>query len=458
MFSGTICKGQKVNILHPRYDPKDPKQGSTISQITVKELYLLMGREVIEVDSVTAGNIFGIGGLGDHVLKCCTISDNIYCPALRSTHFVGAPIVHVAIEPVHLSDMSQLVKGMKLLNQADSCVEITVQETGQHILSTAGEVHLQRCLHDLKDTFAKVPLNISEPIAPFRETIITKPTVDMVNEIITDNNDVKKTVNNQLINEASNDMGVVTVVTANKLCSLKIQATPLPLNVLQVLEKNSELLKIISSSRMELNNEKMRIRILELKSTLETCFSSTDEGDWMGVVNNIMSFGPRSIGSNILINKVNGYNRPSVWDTLTSNDQTIREYDNSVLNGFQLATLAGPLCDEPIHGVCYSLIEWNTINESCDNNSGNGDGRNGDGRKDDGGKDDGGKGDVYGPFSGQLISAMKEGCRKAFMVQPARLMAAMYCCGILVCVMLLTQVWAEGYSNGNYSFFILLKL
>ena len=40
--------------------------------------------------------------------------------------------------------------------------------------------------------------------------------------------------------------------------------------------------------------------------------------------------------------------------------------------------------------------------------------------------------DSYGPFSGQLISAMKEGCRKAFLVQPCRLMAAMYSCDILV--------------------------
>ena len=38
--------------------------------------------------------------------------------------------------------------------------------------------------------------------------------------------------------------------------------------------------------------------------------------------------------------------------------------------------------------------------------------------------------DRFGPFSGQLMSAMKEGCRRAFQLQPMRLMAAMYTCQI----------------------------
>jgi len=38
--------------------------------------------------------------------------------------------------------------------------------------------------------------------------------------------------------------------------------------------------------------------------------------------------------------------------------------------------------------------------------------------------------DPYGPMSGQIMSAVKEGCRKAFQAQPQRLMAAMYSCSI----------------------------
>jgi len=40
--------------------------------------------------------------------------------------------------------------------------------------------------------YAKVPINASEPIVPFRETVVVPPTVDMVNETIQDQSMVKK--------------------------------------------------------------------------------------------------------------------------------------------------------------------------------------------------------------------------------------------------------------------------
>lgn len=63
------------------------------------------------------------------------------------------PILRVAVEPAHTIDMDALVNGLKLLNQADPCVQVLVQETGEHVLVTAGEVHLQRCLDDLKERY-----------------------------------------------------------------------------------------------------------------------------------------------------------------------------------------------------------------------------------------------------------------------------------------------------------------
>lgn len=38
----------------------------------------------------------------------------------------------------------------------------------------------------------------------------------------------------------------------------------------------------------------------------------------------------------------------------------------------------------------------------------------------------------FGPLSGQIMSAVKEGCRKAFQAQPQRLVAAMYSCSVQV--------------------------
>ena len=54
--------------------------------------------------------------------------------------------------------MQKLVEGLRLLNQADPCVQVLVQETGEHVIITAGEVHLQRCVDDLKKRSETKPI------------------------------------------------------------------------------------------------------------------------------------------------------------------------------------------------------------------------------------------------------------------------------------------------------------
>lgn len=66
-------------------------------------------------------------------------------PAAAAVRLRSASSVFVS------GEMPKLVRGMRLLNQADPCAEILIQETGEHVLVTAGEVHLQRCLDDLRE-------------------------------------------------------------------------------------------------------------------------------------------------------------------------------------------------------------------------------------------------------------------------------------------------------------------
>ncbi|TMW41517.1 hypothetical protein DOY81_013404, partial [Sarcophaga bullata] len=78
------------------------------------------------------------------------------------------------------------------------------------------------------------------------------------------------------------------------------------------------------------------------------------------------------------------------------------------VNGFQITTSAGPLCEEPMQGVCFMVLEW-SVDTSDDLNS-----------------------KAYGPFSGQVLTASKEACRQAFQNQPQRLVSPMYSCNIVV--------------------------
>lgn len=121
---------------------------------------------------------------------------------------------------------------------------------------------------------------------------------------------------------------------------------------------------------------------------------------------------------------------------LISSEEKIKkliELENSIINGFQLATASGiftviisviqkgPLCEEPMMGVCF-MVEEVEIRER-----------------------DAEKADTTGPFNGQIMSATKEACRyfkfrkidlnlnrAAFLQKSARLMEPMYSCEIQI--------------------------
>ena len=181
-------------------------------------------------------------------------------------------------------------------------------------------------------------------------------------------------------------------------------------------------------------------------------------------------------------------------------DASNRDYDNSVVSGFQLASLAGPLCEEPLMGVCFVIEKWTLLEKemtslvasdtgstgltsSREEESGHEEKTNDENNLKDveiteinegaGGEQDetnevdeetslttqelrndnstntssrdnnpSKKLDRFGPFSGQLMSAVKEGCRRAFLLQPVRLMAAMYTCDIQATAEVLGRMYA----------------
>ncbi|KAK3919473.1 Elongation factor-like GTPase 1 [Frankliniella fusca] len=472
VFSGKIHVGQELFVLGPKHNPalvinkerkgeiivdptltlKDLKHGQHITRVKVSSLYLLMGRELQNLQEVPAGNVLGIGGLEEHVLKSCTLSSTVACPSFTELQLMATPILRVAVMPKHASDMPALVRGLRLLNQADSCVQVLVQETGEHVIVTAGEVHLQRCLDDLMERYAKIQVKASEPIVPFRETIVPPPTVDMVNEVIQDSTSSKK-----------EKEGLITVWTANQKCCITISATPLPEDVVRILENNADLIKtydqyimsqrrrgdmVSSMKAMTLSGHPTEEAATELGSTpassdtsfldaedeqlssltdrtlkaieklqedLKTAFDDSKNPIWQNVLEKIWSFGPRRFGPNILVNNVEGL-LCSFWNpNLTTECMELRDLlsmESSFVNGFQLATLAGPLCDEPMMGVAFIVSKWELSLSSPDT--------------------EGTGSAAWGPLSGQIMSSVKEGCRKAFQAQPQRLMAAMYSCNIQV--------------------------
>jgi len=82
-----------------------------------------------------------------------------------------SPVVRVAVEPKHASDLPKLVEGLKKLSKSDPLVLCYTEESGEHIIAGCGELHVEICLNDLVNEYAKCEIKKSDPVVTFKETV-----------------------------------------------------------------------------------------------------------------------------------------------------------------------------------------------------------------------------------------------------------------------------------------------
>lgn len=377
IYNGILRQDSKVHLVKSSYNPK-LKNIEELEPVVIKRIYLMMGKNLEPISEAHPGMIVGIWGLQNLVTKTGTLTSSVYCPPFNGLDILAPPVVRVAIEPKNIDDMPKLLKGLKILNQVDSCVQIMIQESGEHVLCVLGEVHLEKCLRDLKENYANIEFNVSKPIVQFRETIIMDPTVKS-----SDHQDVDKSV---------------TIETRNSTCTIKMIAIPLPHNVVKTLENNKDQLKVFiekldkdDSRNISINND-LKVK----KTVLDEMKKSFD-----GVVadDEIWSMGPKKLSTCMLINK-SQYKHLNFW----SLEDVTGHFDQAIINGFQTAVQAGPLCHEPMHGVCFIIQEFN-VDESSEKNE--------------------------SFITGNILNAVKEACRAAFQKQAQRLVGPMYTLNII---------------------------
>ena len=78
--------------------------------------------------------------------------------------FSVSPVVRVAVEPKNPSDLPKLVEGLKRLAKSDPMVQCMIEESGEHIIAGAGELHLEICLKDLEEDHTCIPPKKSDPV------------------------------------------------------------------------------------------------------------------------------------------------------------------------------------------------------------------------------------------------------------------------------------------------------
>jgi len=307
IYSGTLSVGDSIYVLPPKFTPANPHNQPEPHKVTVTALYLLMGRGLEPLTSVPAGVVFGIAGLEGHILKSGTLCSQLEGGInLAGVNMGAQPIVRVALEPVSPADLDKMINGLKLLVQSDPCAEYEQFESGEHVLLTAGELHLERCLTDLRERFARCEIQAGEPIVPYRETIVRAE-------------EMKPPANKEL------GRGTVISVSASKQVSIRLNVRPLPTEVTEFLVKNSRAIKRLYSDRQaeqrkkvgdgeqrteqeevdedEVLNGTKVLSLEEFKKQLQTTFESVkgQRDVWANAVEQITAFGPRRTGPNLLI-------------------------------------------------------------------------------------------------------------------------------------------------------------
>jgi ribosome assembly protein 1 len=365
IYSGTLKAGSEVYVLPPKYSPAHPEHPPAIA-VKIEALYLLMGRALEHLDSVPAGSIFGIEGISSVLLKQGTIC-SVATGAPNLAGISGsqiAPIVRVALEPVHPADLEKMISGLKMLERSDPCAVYEVLESGEHVLATAGELHLERCLKDLRERFAKCEIQSGEPIVPYREGIVNASSV--TGEI------------------AIGPRGTAVVDAGKGGIQIKLRVRPLPVNVMEYLVQNSSAVKKTvgeKHSAEETTNGSLdqvidtagekdtgrSMTAVEFETGLRQAFEAAkgEKENWQGVVDRILAFGPRRVGPNLLLDNTpeQGFGKPiftSDPEAAASKDerQSIlsgADLSNKIMHAFQLSTQQGPLCHEPVQGIAVSI-------------------------------------------------------------------------------------------------------
>jgi len=139
----------------------------------IQHVSLFMGPERLMVDDVPAGNIAAVIGLTDAFAGTTTSTFSEMTPFEEIRH-VSEPVVTVAIEPKRMADLPKLIEVMRKIAKEDASLRVEINpETGEHLLSGMGELHLEitefRVINDYK-----VEIVASTPIVVYRE-LVRKP-------------------------------------------------------------------------------------------------------------------------------------------------------------------------------------------------------------------------------------------------------------------------------------------
>ncbi|KAM6498822.1 Calreticulin family domain containing protein [Amanita muscaria] len=304
VFSGTLKKGMEVKVLGEGYSPDDEED---MMVATIDDLWLSEARYFIPAEEIPAGNLVLIGGVDASITKTATlaardIEDDLYI--FRPIKHMTISVLKIAIEPIQPSELPKMLSGLRSINKSYPLVLTKVEESGEHVVIGTGELYLDCVMHDLRKLFAEIEIKVSDPVTRFSETVLETSALKCYAD------------------------------TPNKKNRITMIAEPLERGIAEDIESGRVNMRMSAKERGKFFEEKYQWDLLASRS--------------------IWAFGPEDNGPNILLD-----------DTLPSQVDkkllgTVKEH---IKQGFQWGTREGPLCDEPMRGVKFRILDASLAQE-----------------------------------------------------------------------------------------------
>jgi elongation factor 2 len=163
LYSGTLKKGVEL-YMASRYAVEK-----------VQQVAVYMGPDRVLVDEVPAGNIAALVGLKE-VFAGETASEGQMEPFEKIKHY-AEPVVTKSIEAKNPRDLIKLIEALRKLGKEDPTIRVEInQDTGEHLISGMGELHLEIIEYKIQHERG-VEITTSQPIVLYRETITSKSPV-----------------------------------------------------------------------------------------------------------------------------------------------------------------------------------------------------------------------------------------------------------------------------------------
>jgi len=289
VFSGTVATGQKVRILGPNYVPGSK---ADLNVKNIQRTVIMMGGKVEAVPDVPCGNTVALVGVDQYLVKQGTITTCEQAHCIRVMKYSVSPVVRVAVEVKSASDLPKLVEGLRKLSKSDPLVQVTTEESGEHVIAGCGELHIEICLKDLEEDFAKCPIKKGDPVVSYKETVTEESSQVCLSK------------------------------SPNKHNRLHVTACPL----------GDELALAIDDEKVSPKQDPKARRVI-LRDEFEW-----DPNDAL----KIWCFGPETTGANLLVD-------------VTKAVQYLNEIKDSMEAAFQWATKEGVMTEENMRGIRYNI-------------------------------------------------------------------------------------------------------